>query len=214
MGIYTVKTPKLVSKVFRNYFWKMPTEKKEVFLTFDDGPTPGVSDKTLKILDKYNIKATFFVVGNQVRKYPTLLKEIEAQKHTIGNHTYSHLNGWKHMYKKYKEEIFKTHILIKSIINKEIQYFRPPYGKFSYFVRNYLLRHYKIIMWDVLAGDFDPNLTEKDIIKNVVKNVEKGSIIVLHDSLKCKKKLLHTLEPIIENILEQGFSFGEIPNYV
>ncbi len=213
MSVYPVKTPKIVPRIFKKYHWKIPNANNEVFLTFDDGPTPEITEFVLEILNKHNIKAGFFVVGNQAKQYPELLQKIFNEGHSIGNHTFTHLHGWKHLYKKYLHEIIRTHNLLREILHTNIRFFRPPYGKFSYFVRNHLLMNYEVIMWDILVGDFDKNCSPEKCVKNVTKNLENGSIIVLHDSLKCKQKLKEVLEPIILEIKKQNYNFGNLKCY-
>ncbi len=208
--MYVVKTPSFIPLFFPHCTWKIPVEDNSVFLTFDDGPTPGVTDWILDQLKIYGAKATFFCVGNQVSKFPFLLKRIFDEGHTIGNHTYTHLHGWKSNKDSYIYEIKKTNEIIEKVLGFQPQYFRPPYGKFSRTMRDAILETHKIIMWDVLAGDFDSQLSSDNCILNVLSTFEKGSIIVLHDSLKCKDKIKNILPPLLSFFHNSKFKMSSI----
>ena len=195
--MYPIKTPNIITYFFQDYWWKLLTHHKEIYLTFDDGPTPEVTDEVLSLLKIYRAQATFFCVGQQIEKYPLLFKKIVQEGHTIGNHTYTHLHGWYAPPKLYIEEIEKTSAIIQKLVGYKPRFFRPPYGKFSPSVKKYIQKKYQIVMWDVLSGDFDPQTTPEDCITNVLSTFDKGSIIVLHDSLKVGKKLLDILPTLL-----------------
>lgn len=201
---YFVKTPSVIKKIYKDVHWNFPNVNKEIFLTFDDGPTEGITDEVLSILDKFNAKATFFCVGEDIKKNPTLFKRLQSHGHAIGNHSYSHLKGWNTSNEKYFEDIQKCQKLTQTSL------FRPPYGKATRKQLALLNQDYKIILWDVLSGDFDPTTSIEKIIKNVIGNVESGSIIVMHDNLHCGEKMLKALPFILEGLLQKGFSFSRI----
>lgn len=222
--MYTIKTPNFIPFLFKDYIWKVDTAQKEIFLTFDDGPTEGVTDKVLDLLKIHQAKATFFCVGEQIEKYPELFKRIVREGHSIGNHTYSHQHGWYCPPNLYLEEIEKTSQIIENLVGFRPLYFRPPYGKFSPSTKNKILKQYKIVMWDILSGDFDQSMSSIDCMTSVLSAYEKGSIIVLHDSLKSGKKLLEVLPNllsffsnnhyVLSNIetAEKNFSFNSLFN--
>lgn len=199
--MYLVKTPQFIQNLFPNYTWKVPTEEKEVYLTFDDGPIPEVTPWVLEQLANYNAKATFFCVGENVQKHPSVFEAVKAAGHTVGNHTYNHLDGWT------TDNIPYFHNTRHSarIIGSEL--FRPPYGKLKPKQAQFLQRHYRIVMWDILSGDFDPNISNEQCLQNVIRNVAPGSIVVFHDSLKAKEKLEYVLPRVLQHLSEQGYRF-------
>ena len=225
MKYYFAKTPIIIQKYFDNYTWKIATDKKEIYLTFDDGPIPEITTWVLQTLAKFNAKATFFCIGDNISKYPDIFKEIINQNHAIGNHTFNHLQGWKTNTYEYLQNIEKTKNLIKRLKiedqrpktdvkppsnNKQLatNLFRPPYGKISSKQSKTLInKGYEIIMWDVLSGDFDQNLNKESCLQNVTKNVNNGSIIVFHDSEKAFKNLEYTLPKTLEYFTKKGYIF-------
>ena len=201
---YAVKTPKLLTYLFSSFIWKIPNDNKTVYLTFDDGPTEKVTRKILEVLNNEKVKASFFCVGKNVEKYPDLFACIKAEGHAVGNHTNTHLNGWKTNKKQYLDDVEEANKLIKSNL------FRPPYGKFNWRSKKDLQRKYKIVMWDVAGGDFDQYLSIKDVVKNIINNVNPGSIVVLHDNQKFMAKTVEALPIIIKELKAKKFRFGLI----
>lgn len=175
--------------------------RKTIYLTFDDGPHSDLSNFILDELKKYQAKATFFYLGRQVEKYPKIFERCVNENHQIGNHTYSHLNGWATNNKKYYKDINKASKLINSDL------FRPPYGRIKMSQIKHLKKHYKIVMWDVLSWDFDENTCSKECFKNIVKNTSSGSIIVLHENEKSYKKVKEVLPKILNYFSSKGFTF-------
>ena len=201
---YAVKTPKLLTYLFSSLIWKIPNDNKTVYLTFDDGPTEKVTRKILEVLKNEKVKASFFCVGKNVEKYPDLFACIKAEGHAVGNHTNTHLNGWKTNKKQYLEDVEEADKLIKSNL------FRPPYGKLNWRSKRDLQRKYKIVMWDVAGGDFDQYLSIKDVVKNIINNVNPGSIVVLHDNQKFIIKTVEALPIIIKQLKAKKYRFGLI----
>lgn len=204
---YLVKIPWLIKKFYSECFWSFKTEDKTLYLTFDDGPHPAATPFVLQELKKYNAKATFFCIGKNVEAHFDLYKKIIDEGHAVGNHTYSHLNGWKTGDEKYLNDIFHT----KKIIDSNL--FRPPYGRITKFQLKQLQGEkfkLKTIMWSVLSGDFDEQASGETCFKNVKKNAEAGAIIVFHDSAKAFERLQYALPLTLKYFTENGFVFNSI----
>jgi len=204
---YFVKSPFWLKKIYSDLFWEIPTIQKKIYLTFDDGPHPTITMKVLDVLKTYNAKATFFCIGNNVVKYPEVYKRIIDEGHTVGNHTFNHLNGWKTTDELYLNDINKA------IENIDSNLFRPPYGRISRFQIQQLLKpkyKMKLIMWSVLSGDFDPDISDEKCLNNVLLSTKEGSIIVFHDSEKAAEKMLYALPKVLEHFSKKGFSFEKI----
>ena len=177
---------------------------KTIYFTFDDGPTKKVTDFVIDELKKHDAKATFFCLGRNVEKNPELYKKIIDNGHKAGNHTYSHLNGWKTNKANYLADIEFAKTFIKSRL------FRPPYGKMKQSQKRFLFKRYKIIMWDILSHDYDANTSPEKCLSNVLNNISNGSIVVFHDSLKAKKNLYYTLPKALSILSKQGYRFAAI----
>lgn len=183
-SMYLVKTPWWLRKLYSPHLvWKIPTDKKEIFLTFDDGPHPAITPFVLQCLKQYNAKATFFCVGNNVSRYPHIYQQILDEGHQVGNHTNDHINGWKTSNTIYQKNV----MLAQQVINSTL--FRPPYGRITKPQIKELSPVFKVIMWDVLSGDFDVSLSPQKCLDNVIANTTSGSIIVFHDSEKAFPRL-------------------------
>lgn len=207
-----IKVPKIIKHLFFNQVWNIPNTENTIYLTFDDGPTPEITEKVLEILDKNQIKATFFCIGDNVRKHPEIVQKIISKQHSVGNHTYSHLKGWNTPTKTYISNTEACRMKLNSQFTiQNSQIFRPPYGKISPW-QSYKLRKlgYKIIMWDVVSKDYDASISAEMCYENVIKNVSSGSIIVFHDSLKAKENMFNSLEKTIETLKNKGFNFEKI----
>jgi len=205
---FIAKTPAFLKWLYPSCIWKIPNERNQIFLTFDDGPTDSFTARILALLKAESIKATFFCVGSQIDKNSALFQKIIQADHAIANHTYNHLNGWNTNKQEYLNNTQKCQQLTKTSL------FRPPYGKITRKQLKLLKKNYKVIMWDVAGGDFIDRLSSNDIINNVVKNTCSGSIIVLHDNKKFGEKMLASLPEIIKQLKEKGFIFSKIPNDV
>ncbi|MEL6864707.1 MAG: polysaccharide deacetylase family protein [Bacteroidota bacterium] len=199
--MYLVKTPKFIQNLFPNFCWHIPTRDKVLYLTFDDGPIPEVTPWVLKQLAQYNAKATFFCVGENVKNNASLFQQLVEEGHSVGNHTYNHLNGWR------TENIPYFHNVrhCAHLVNSDL--FRPPYGRLKPKQAQFLQRHYRVIMWDVLSGDFDNNLSPAQCLKNVVDHAREGSIIVFHDSLKAQRNLEKALPGTLAHFAAAGYRF-------
>lgn len=214
MQSYFIKTPSLAKFFLRNWVWSLPRNEKILYLTFDDGPTPEITNWTLSLLKEYNAKATFFCLGKNVLEHPSIYQKIIDQNHVIGNHTNNHLNGFTTKTSTYLENIDFSENNLSENINFKAQnskLFRPPYGKLK-FSQSKKIREkgYKIIMWDVLSADFDSNISSQQCLENVISNTKNGSIIVFHDSIKAHEKLQFVLPKILGYYSEKGYSFKAI----
>lgn len=198
-----VKPPFFVRKIYPSVVWNLPNNKKKIYLTFDDSPTPNFTNWILDLLSILNIKATFFCVGESAVKHPRIINKILNNGHQIGNHSYSHKNAWSTSTNKYFNDIEKC----KSVLPKT-SLFRPPYGKLYPWQIRKIKQHYKIIMWDILAYDFDKKITFEKLRNNILNNLKSGSIIVLHDNKKSEKILKESLKEILINLKENGFVFS------
>ena len=202
--MYLVKTPQLIQSLFPNFTWKIPSTEKVLYLTFDDGPIPSVTPWVMEQLEQYNAKATFFCVGDNVKKHPEIFQQLIFKGHAIGSHTQNHLNGWITDNIPYFHNVRHAANLTNSVL------FRPPYGRLRPKQAQFLQRHYRIVMWDVLSGDFDPRISPEQCLANVINNASEGSIIVFHDSLKAEDKLNYVLPKVLEHFTKEGYVFEKL----
>jgi peptidoglycan-N-acetylglucosamine deacetylase len=198
-----VTTPKFIQALFPSLIWRKETNNKEIWLTFDDGPDPEVTPWILNVLKQEDVKATFFLVGEQIEEFPDLVVAIINEGHIIANHSYSHLNGWLCNKEKYLSDVEKCQELMP-----ENQLFRPPYGKITKAQIKLLKEKYKIILWDVLSWDFQQNTSPQRVQENILRNTKEGSIIVLHNNQKSYKNLTSILEETIQELKKRGFNFS------
>ena len=206
---YFVKTPRWLKRIYDSYLWSMPANNKNLYLTFDDGPHPEATVFVLKQLKQHNASATFFCIGKNVIAHPDIYKQIIDEGHAVGNHTYNHLNGWKTSNDDYMKDI----ALASHEIDSDL--FRPPYGRITSFQAKNLKpvmkgKEPKVVMWDVLSGDFDTACTPEQCLANVVLASVPGSIIVFHDSEKALSRLKYTLPRILHYFSEKGYSFKSL----
>ena len=202
--MYFVKTPVILSLFYKDFIWKVNTKEKIIYLTFDDGPDEEVTPKVLDILDEYDAKATFFCLGNNAEKYPGIIERIVKSGHILGNHSYSHKNGYKSKLDEYIADVERCESVFKSNL------FRPPYGRIKKSQAKILSENYKIVMWSVIPGDFDRKISKQKCLERSIENSGSGTIIVFHDSQKAKEKALFTLPHYLKHFKEQGFSFNKI----
>ena len=213
MNFYWIKTNSIVKKIFSNQVWDIPNTGNKIYLTFDDGPTPKITEWVLSVLKAHHIKATFFCIGDNIRKHPEIFRKVLAEGHSIGNHTYNHLQGWMTSDKNYLDNTLSCDEILQQETTDipQPRLFRPPYGKIRLSQSSKLRKSgYKIIMWDVLSADFDTTISKEKCLENVVQNTTQGSIIVFHDSQKAFKNLEYALPRAIEILKEKGFRFEKI----
>lgn len=203
--MYLSKTPGFVKEFFPQLTWEMPTGLRTIYLTFDDGPHPDITPQVLAILKKHEAQGTFFCVGENIEKYPDTFQLLQESQQGIGSHTYHHLNGWATDNVQYFKNVKRAASLAGSTL------FRPPYGRIKPSQVSFIQRHYQIIMWSVLSGDFDKTISEKKCFENVRKNTGDGSIIVFHDSAKAKDRLLYALPRTLDHFSNLGYKFEVLP---
>ncbi len=204
---YFVKTPGWLRKLYPGCTWQLSREEKVIYLTFDDGPHPVATPFVLESLKRYQAKATFFCIGKNVLEQPELYKRIVEEGHSVGNHTFNHLNGWKTKDDVYLHDIAEA----KKYIDASL--FRPPYGRITKFQLKLLSTagyNFSTIMWTVLSGDFDVKLDKKKCLQNVIKNTGEGSIVVFHDSEKAFTSMEFALPKVLEYFTKKGYRFEKI----
>lgn len=195
------QVPTVLRKLFPKTVWRLPKREKTVFLTFDDGPIPEETPFVLDILRQHNIKATFFCVGENVKKHPDIFQMVLNEGHVVGNHTYNHLAGFTNFSKHYVENVGKADEFIHSRL------FRPPHGTFRIGQFLFLRRRYTIVFWDVVTRDYNNKLSGEEVLDIVKRYTRNGSIIVFHDSLKASKNMRYALPRAIEYLKSEGYHF-------
>lgn len=207
--MYLVKTPWWLRALYPALTWRIKEPGKTVYLTFDDGPHETATPFVLDQLKQYNAQASFFCIGKNVAAHPDIYQRILEEGHSVGNHTYNHVNGWKVSDEVYVSEVAKAATLIKSNL------FRPPYGRIKRSQQKKLQTlnpKLQTIMWDVLSGDFDINLSAEACLGYVLYHTRPGSIIVFHDSTKAWERMRYALPKVLEHFTKQGYEFRTLPN--
>ena len=199
------KTPKHLKLIFSSYIWDIKNSDNTLFLTFDDGPTAEITEWVLDKLLEYNAKATFFCIGKNVESNPEIYKRIIREEHSVGNHTHNHIRGWKTSVEEYVANVKNASHFIASNL------FRPPYGEITIPKGKALKKMgYKIIMWDVVATDWDKTISLEKTASNVIKHAKSGSIVVFHDSVKAEKNMKYALSETLKYFSEKGYTFKKI----
>ncbi len=198
------RTPSVLRSFYPSLLWKVDTHEKEIYLTFDDGPINGPTDLVLDTLRSFKAKATFFCIGDNIKKHPGQFKKIIDEGHSVGNHTFNHLNGWRTSNEHYIQNIIECQKLLP-----DTKLFRPPFGRIK---RSQipLLKDYTIVMWDVLTFDYDSSLNEDRCLRGAVDSVRSGSIVVFHDSIKAEKNLTYVLPRFMEHCASKGYSLKSL----
>ncbi len=205
------KTPTILPKIFQSFWWRLPQETPTIFLTFDDGPIPELTPFVLETLKYYKAQATFFCVGDNIRKHSSIFRTILQENHQVGNHTYHHLDAWKARKSEYLADIQ----LCQNIMQEkkvENTLFRPPYGKLPFSFRKKIEKDLQIVLWDVLSYDFDSYLNRELCLQHTIQCTENGSIVVFHDNIKATRNLIYVLPRFLEHFTEKGFQFAKLPS--
>ncbi|MDR3693160.1 polysaccharide deacetylase family protein [Mucilaginibacter sp.] len=200
-----IKTPKWLKLLYPKLLWEANTANRCIYLTFDDGPIPIVTPFVLNILKQYNAKATFFCIGDNVRKHPAIFEQVKSEGHAIGNHTFNHLKGWKT-----EDNIYLDNFLeADKLLNTKL--FRPPYGRIKRSQVKLLQKAkpgIQIVMWSVLSADYDSTISPEQCLDNVIKNTKPGDIVLFHDSLKARERMEYALPKALEYWSREGYVFG------
>jgi len=196
--------PKFIQSIFPDIIWHVPNNERKIFLSFDDGPHPEVTPRVLDILEQNHALATFFCLGENVVGNKGIYERIKNEGNGIGNHGFRHLSGWGTSKKKYIENALKGFDITGS------PFFRPPYGRLGIIQKFELQKKFKIVMWDIMAGDYKSNITEKQCIQFILDHIQCGSIVVLHDSAYENHKILNILPPLLHELTKKQYTFGVI----
>ena len=199
-----ITTPKILRMLYPSFLWEMPKGEKKLYLTFDDGPHPTITPQVLEILKKFNAKATFFCIGNNVNKYKETFELVKKEGHAVGSHTFNHERGWKTKTKDYVNSVIEANALIQSPL------FRPPHGRIKFSQIRNLKKDVQIVAWTVISYDWDKSLSPDDCYNNVIKNAGDGSIIVFHDSEKAVNNMIPALTKVLEYYTDKGFIFEKL----
>lgn len=208
--LFVHKSPRILKSFYSPFVWEIPTEEPVIYLTFDDGPIPDVTEWVLEQLDAYLAKATFFCIGDNVRKHPDVFASLITKGHSIGNHTFNHLKGWNTEDGTYLENVQRC----SDILPVDTYLFRPPYGRIKLSQARPLLNDYHVVMWDVLTGDFEKYLSPGRCLEKTLKYTKAGSIVVLHDSLKAWRNMSYVLPRMLEHFAHLGYRFEALPQHI
>jgi peptidoglycan/xylan/chitin deacetylase (PgdA/CDA1 family) len=209
--IHFYKTPGLIKKIFSNLVWDVPTNSNEIFLTFDDGPIPKLTSYVLEVLHDFDALATFFCVGDNISKNPDILEQILAKNHLVGNHTHNHLKGWSTSTSRFVSNAGKCQEQISKYQgNTARPVFRPPHGQITFNQVKALKANYNIVMWDILAYDYDTAHSPLKSLDRIISKTKPGSIVVFHDNYKAEEKLKFILPTYLKYFKERGFSFKKL----
>lgn len=207
MNFFLHRSPAWLQWLLSDYTWRINTSEKIIYLTFDDGPIPVVTEKVMETLETFNAKATFFCIGDNVRKYPGIFSELKKRGHAIGNHTYNHLNGWKTADEVYLDNFRRC----QDILQTDTRLFRPPYGRIRKAQYRLLPADTKVMMWDVLTGDFSPDVLTASALNSAIRLSRPGTIMLLHDSIKAEQKMSYILPRVLAHFSESGYRFEALP---
>jgi len=204
------RTPFFLPWLYPSLTWRIKSPERAVFLTFDDGPVDGPTDFVLEELKRVNGKATFFCIGDNIEKHPDVFERVMRQEHAVGNHTFNHLNGWKTPDSEYLSNVDRFNRTVLNAGFPQTRLFRPPYGKITR-TQIRALRSLQIVMWDVLSFDFDKSVSPDTCLRNTLKFVRPGSIVVFHDSFKAERNLRYVLPRLVDHLGERQFQLKKIP---
>lgn len=208
---FPVRIPRILTFLAPGLRWHGTRAEKVLYLTFDDGPHPEITLEVMDTLAAYGAKASFFCVGQNVERFPEVVRTAQSAGHTIGNHTQHHLNGWRTSRAAYLADIAACDVALGEALGQPVQHFRPPYGKPQLGTLGMLRQRYEVVMWDVIAGDFVADWEPDRVSANVLRHARQGSIVVLHDSEKAYRRLMPALRKTLEHFSELGYAFQALP---
>ncbi len=211
IGYFPYRTPKWLQSLFPSFIWSQPTPEKVLYLTFDDGPVPEATPMVLDYLNQYEAKATFFCVGDNVTRYPELIRQVVDDGHTVGNHTFHHLDGWKTT----KQDFMLDVKMCQQVLDQYYQcdgkpLMRPPYGRLKRAQWKTLNQQFQIVMWNVLSGDFSKKIDASTCLKQSIRYSQSGSVVLFHDSIKTIDKLKSVLPNFLRHFSQLGFKFQRL----
>ncbi|MDQ1088792.1 MULTISPECIES: polysaccharide deacetylase family protein [unclassified Siphonobacter] len=209
MAFFLHKSFALLRLIYPEMIWRIPSVEPTIYLTFDDGPIPEVTEFVLEQLQQFEAQATFFCIGDNIRKHPHVFKQIIDQGHSVGNHTFNHLKGWKTEDQAYYENVAQCQELLPPT-----RLFRPPYGRIRKRQAAQLVNDHTLIMWDVLTGDYNPDLSPEQVYQGTIKACESGSIVVFHDSIKAWRNMSYALPKTLEYLRQQNFALKALPMHL
>ncbi len=199
--MYIVHPPRIVRSLFNGVVWSVPGPAKDLYLTFDDGPVPGITPWVLDTLAAHGAKATFFCIGHNCAEHPELLQRIRSEGHTVGNHTYDHVRGLRTSTRSYLRNVLRCQVITGTRL------FRPPYLSISLSQLKAVRKRFDVVLCDVLSGDFDTSIDGPTCLGNILPNVRPGSIVIFHDSLKGEERLRYALPRTLDHFAEKGYRF-------
>lgn len=205
--MYFKKFPAILKHIYPDYLWRVDTTEKHVYLTFDDGPTPEITEAVLDMLEAFDAKATFFQLGKNIQTYPLIAHQTIDAGHSIGNHGHNHLNGWKTHNYLYFSDFLRAQKALAEYTGYKTELFRPAYAKITASQARKIRKSHQIVMMDVMAGDFDQKLSVADVVYHVTAHVTPGSIVCLHDSEQAWPRLSKALPLILEYLTQEGYAF-------
>lgn len=210
-NIFATQTVRFLRPFYPDILWHKPSAEKVAYITIDDGPTPECSGQLMDILDQYQAKASFFLVGEHVRAHPELAQEMLLRGHAIGNHSLSHPNAWQLPQAEMERELRQATDVIEKTLGQSIRYMRPPYGRFTPAMRAWCQANgQQLVMWDLLPADYMETVSEEDIAQHILRFMRKGSITVLHDNPKVFHKTPQALQMVLETLSGQGWTFAAL----
>lgn len=206
--MFLYRVPTFVQWMFPRYVWHMDRKNALVYLSFDDGPVAGITEFVLDLLLERNMKATFFMVGDNILKDLPLARRVVAEGHQVGNHTFNHLNGRQTSLKKYLVNVAQCERVIEDQLGISTRLFRPPYGRLTRLQQHHLHQEYKIIMWEILSGDFIPEINEMNSLREISQKTQNGSILLFHDQLKTAGFVKRVLPGYLDFLVRTGLKTG------
>ncbi|MBL7979365.1 MAG: polysaccharide deacetylase family protein [Bacteroidetes Order II. Incertae sedis bacterium] len=207
-NIFATQTVRFLPRFYPDILWHRPTKEKELYITIDDGPTTACTGKLAKILDKFDAKATFFLIGQNVAAEPSLVRDLKSAGHTLGQHSHSHPNAWQLPKEQMMAEMSKATRILEEVVDESVRWMRPPYGRFTPAMRKWCIENeQKLVMWDLLPADYMTTVSEKDISRHICQFVRPGSIVVLHDNPKVFHKTPEALYSVLATLSAEGWRF-------
>lgn len=211
VSVVGTRIPRAAARFYGDVLWRMPSRSKTAYLTFDDGPTPEATEKILSILDRHGAKATFFLLGWRAERHKGLVRTLQAAGHGFGNHSYSHPDAWKSEASRVLAELERTNGLLEDLTGEPIRFMRPPYGRFTRAMRDWCLQQgQQLTMWDVGPGDYLEAMSTDAVVQHVEAHLRPGSIVVLHDNIRCAMKTPAALDRLLERLTGEGWSFSSL----